>query len=50
MYEQSVVESSNGIINFGIGRPRNDLLPLDIFKFGLSDIINNEHDKSILHY
>jgi len=49
-YGQYNVPLSEDMVNFGVGQPNNDFLPLDLIKKGMKDFINNEDDKSILQY
>jgi DNA-binding transcriptional MocR family regulator len=49
-YGQYVVPSSDEMINFGVGQPNSDFLPLNLIKEGMKEFINNENDPSILQY
>jgi len=48
-YGQYVVPSSDIIVNFGVGQPSNNELPLNIIKEGCSHILEL-NDKSLLQY
>lgn len=48
-YGQYTVPSSDVLVNFGVGQPSNNELPLDIIKKGLSDL-SKDNDKSLLQY
>ena len=49
-YGQYNVPFSDTMVNFGVGQPNNNFLPLNLIKKGMQDFINNEDDKSILQY
>jgi DNA-binding transcriptional MocR family regulator len=49
-YGQYVVPKSDQMINFGVGQPNNDILPMELIKSGMQDLINHENDKSIIQY
>ena len=48
-YGQYVVPSSDIIVNFGVGQPSNNELPLNIIKDGCRDMLEL-NDKSLLQY
>lgn len=48
-YGQYTVPSSDILVNFGVGQPSNNELPLEIIKNGCKDIIDSD-DKSLLQY
>ena len=48
-YGQYVVPTYDKLVNFGVGQPCNDELPLDIIKRGVSKILDIS-DKSLLQY
>ena len=50
IYGQYDVPTSNNMINFGVGQPNNDFLPLNLIKDGMKELIDNENDSSILQY
>lgn len=49
-YGQYIVTNEDELINFGVGQPNSNFLPLDLIKEGMKDFISNENDKSILQY
>jgi aspartate/methionine/tyrosine aminotransferase len=49
-YGQYIVPSADEMINFGVGQPNSDFLPLSLIKDGMKDFISNEDDSSILQY
>ena len=48
-YGQYIVPFANEMVNFGVGQPCNDELPLDIIKSGCK-MISKINDKSLLQY
>ena len=49
-YGQYIVAKSDQMVNFGVGQPNNNILPMELIKSGMSDFINHECDQSILQY
>ncbi len=49
-YGQYDVPKVDEMVNFGVGQPNNDFLPLDLIKKGMNDFLINEQNKSIIQY
>lgn len=49
-YGQYVVPSVDDEVKFGVGQPSNEMLPLDIIKNAMTEIVNNNNDKDLLQY
>ena len=48
-YGQYTVPKYNDMVNFGVGQPSTELLPLDIIKRGMEEILET-NDPSLLQY
>lgn len=50
IYGQYDVPSSDTMVNLGVGQPDKNKLPLDLIKYAMNKICNNEDNKELLQY